>query len=206
MKFPAICSFLLVIFLLYEEFLFACLCYFSPCQSSLSVIIFWLSRTLISPRGSPLLVEWINSPPQGDTEMIFDITRGQQVIHQQGAGRGERGVGSRHPLRRDRLDLGEARPARPEIVAHIDGVGELHAGVLVNIVSDHEEVERAEADLVTSVCGDGEEGGGDVGVAVEPPEEWSGDGLTEGGDRSDDVTRLETTDGDLDVIGQRHNG
>ena len=134
------------------------------------------------------------------------ITRSQEVINQKCPGRSEWSVDSCENLGGDRLDLDQTRHAGQEIVARTDRVGQLHAGLLVDIVGDHEEVARADADLVASLGGDVEEGGGDVVVVVEPAEEGSGDDIAVGVDGVDLVTWLQLGNRDSIIVGESHEG
>ena len=134
------------------------------------------------------------------------ITRSQEVINQKCPGRSEWSVDSCENLGGDRLDLDQTRHAGQEIVARTDRVGQLHAGLLVDIVGDHEEVARADADLVASFGGDVEEGGGDVVIVVEPAEEGRGDNLVIRVDRVDVVSQLELVDRDGSIVGKGHEG
>ena len=132
------------------------------------------------------------------------IARSQEVINQKCPGRSEWSVDSCENLGGDRLNLDQTRHTGQEIVASTDCVGQLHAGLLVNIVSDHEEVERADADAVASFGGDIEEGGGDILIVVEPAEEGRGDDIAIGVDRVDVVTRFELGYRDLVIVGEGH--
>jgi len=99
------------------------------------------------------------------------ITRSQETINKKCPGGGEWCVDSPHHNGCDRGDLDQARLSGPQVVAHVDRAREPHAGPGVPLVGDHEEVQRAEADLVSRGSGDVEEGGGEVVIAVEPPKE-----------------------------------
>jgi len=134
------------------------------------------------------------------------ITRSQEVIDQKCPRRSEWSVDSCENLGGDRLDLDQTRHAGQEIVARTDRVGQLHAGLLVDIVGDHEEVARADADLVAPLGGDVEEGGGDVVVVVEPAEEGSGDDIAVGVDGLDLVTWLQLGNRDSIIVGESHEG